>query len=692
MPKIVQLFPERGAGETGTSVAIAPGQLLASVLHEPLKQMLVSADDVLFDWAKQAHGDDAHQCFAYMRRLRVDREAVQSRFDALLREPPGSPAPEPGLDFDLEALSLQDDEVLEVDIAVGNMGNRGRDYALETLGELDRRARWAQDHGQFVPGLDGLQPPAVCRAFAESLQISEPPIAMRLVMLKLFERAVLPVLPRAYMALNKALADAGIGLAEPPRSAPTTPAGGQAPGGASALGADRSGTPAGAVGAGDQHPLFGSAGVAQAPSASEAPGASLFPGLGLSGGGFGWLPPQQAARIAAESRLAHELGQLLSIQGLPQAPTPLSQRLDVVNRLFSGVRDDPMVRPELRPALDALRYPLLKAALGDDSLLTDAAHPLRRLVDDAAVLATARNSPLDELHEVLAELVQVALLRLSPTAESAREGLQTGQTLPDARLKALDAQLQESRQHRRRRLIERARDNARQVLADALPADGNLAPEAEAFVEDDLLPLLALADLNFGRENRAYHDAVSVGTAWIQGYCNAPLSAAEVVHLVAQLDRALAWAQYPQARRQRGLETARSLLQGHPTASLARDVIGEPEAAGDVSPGLEAEAASTPGAAPDPASAAAESSAVAPAAVVAAPALSLRRPPHQRLQVGSYAAVYDKASDQTRWLRLSQRSASARMLVFTDFCEEVTVRVHCADFDNDVEAGRSRLL
>ena len=718
MPKIVQLFPEKGAGETGTSVAVAPGELVLSVLREPLKQMLVAADDVLFDWAKQAHGDDAHQCFAYMRRLRVERDAVQTRFETLLTEPPDTPPTDRELDFDLEALSLQDDEVLEVDIAVGNMATRGRDYARDLLGELDRRARWAQDHGQFVPGLEGLQPHAVCTAFAEALRASDPPIAMRLVMLKLFERAVLPVLPRAYAALSQALEEAGIGIAEPPRSG--VPTGAASASSASASAADTSGT--GGASANPQtplppgqHPLFGSAAAqsASGPSPEAGTAASLFPGLGLGAGGFGWLPPQQASRLMSESRLAQELGELLSIQGLPQAPTPLSQRLDVVNRLFSGVRDDPMVRPELRPALDALRYPLFKAALGDDSLLTDAGHPLRRLVDDAAVLATARNSPVSELHEVLAELVQIALLRLSPTADVARKGLMGGTALPEGALSTLDLQLQQSRQQRRRRLIDRARDSARQVLADALPEGRQLAVEAEAFVENDLLPLLALADLNFGREGRAYHEAVSVGTAWVRGYCAAPLPPPEVVHLVVQLDRALAWAQYPQERRQRALETARALLQGHPEPAHAQALIAALDRPTDThaDTGTIPPADATPEVprqdhvvevTDDTTSDAATEEAPPMAAEAADPitptdearpmAMSLRRPPHQRLQVGSYAAVYDKASDQTRWLRLAQRAAAARMLVFSDFCEEITVRVHYVDFDEDVEAGRSRLL
>ena len=80
------------------------------------------------------------------------------------------------------------------------------------------------------------------------------------------------------------------------------------------------------------------------------------------------------------------------------------------------------------------------------------------------------------------------------------------------------------------------------------------------------------------------------------------------------------------------------------------------------------------------------------AADVSTTPLSLRRPPHQRVQVGSYAAVFDHKIGQTRWLRLAQRAAAARMLIFSDFCEEVTVRVRYDDFDADVNEGRSRLL
>ena len=753
MPKIVQLFPDKDGGPTATSVAVAPGELVALALREPLKQMLVAADDVLFDWAKQASGDDAHICFAYMRRLRVERDKVQQAFESRMREGVSSaPRTDSDLEFDLDALSLQDDDALEEDIAIGNMANRGRDFSRDVLAELDRRARWAQDNGQLIPGLDGIQPANICQAFAFALQVSEPAITMRLVMLKLFERAVLPHFPKAYTALNRALAEAGVKVAEPPRTAiPSASASGSAAGAAHfpsgatpAEGAMPTGGLGGGGGGGGAsmapggHPLFGAAGPqswsAAAPMAGSHAGGPVSGAFG--GGGFNgldWLAPQHTSQLKAESQLAQELGELLSLHGMQHAPTPLAQRLDVVNRLFSGVHDDPMVRPELKPALDALRFPLFKAALGDRSLLTNADHPLRRLVDDAAVLATARNTPLDELNEVLSELVRVALLRLSPSAAQARKGMADGEVLPDSALSALDGQLQQSRQSRRRRLIERARDGARQVLADALPEGRKLAMEAEAFVEGDLLPLLALADLNFGRDSRAYHEAASVGTAWIRGYCDAPLENPAVIHITAQLDRALAWAQYPASRRQRALETARALLQGHPEPAHAGEVIdaldadhtdaavpGAPssvtgvDAAADgqaVAPSteaaepaetvevevevevkVEADSAGAESQPEPPPAAATPTAPPAPAATAEAGVLSLRRPPHQRIQVGSYAAVFDHKIGQTRWLRLAQRAAAARMLVFSDFCEEVTVRVRYDDFDCDVTEGRSRLL
>ncbi|ULQ47723.1 DUF1631 domain-containing protein [Flagellatimonas centrodinii] len=735
MPKIVQLFPDKDGSPTATSVAVAPGELVALALREPLKQMLVAADDVLFDWAKQASGDDAHICFAYMRRLRVERDKVQQAFESRMRDGVASAAPssDSELEFDLDALSLQDDDALEEDIAIGNMANRGRDFSRDVLAELDRRARWAQDNGQLIPGLDTIQPTSICQAFASALQVSEPAITMRLVMLKLFERAVLPHFPKAFATLNRALDEAGIKVAEPPRAAMPPTSGGAAgdahAGGGGGGNADGSTAAAGPIAAGASsaspypamapggHPLFGAAGPqswsAAAPTASGSFGGSGFNGLD-------WLAPQHTSQLKAESQLAQELGELLSLHGMQHAPTPLAQRLDVVNRLFSGVRDDPMVRPELKPALDALRFPLFKAALGDRSLLTNADHPLRRLVDDAGVLATARNTPLDELNEVLSELVRVALLRLSPSAAQARKGMADGEVLPDSALSALDGQLQQSRQSRRRRLIERARDGARQVLADALPEGRRLAMEAEAFVESDLLPLLALADLNFGRDSRAYHEAASVGTAWIRGYCDAPLDNPAVIHITAQLDRALAWAQYPASRRQRALETARALLQGHPEPAHAGEVIDALDAdhhidsavtGADAADGqavapstevaepaeavaveVEVDSAGAESQPEPPPAAATPTAPPAPAATAEAGVLSLRRPPHQRIQVGSYAAVFDHKIGQTRWLRLAQRAAAARMLVFSDFCEEVTVRVRYDDFDCDVTEGRSRLL
>lgn len=710
-------------------------EALFDLMHEPLDDLLVAADDVLFDWAKKATGDDARICFVLMRQLRLERAAVIQRFAARLSEPaPSTPEATASLAFDLDSLQLQDDEALEEDIAIGNMTARIADLVQASLTELRWRVEGAEGKPVALEGLDAIQPRALCRAFTDALHAVETTINLRLLLLKLFERAMLPQLPGIYLALNQQLAEQGFESTAPQAARPTAaarsaPTVADPPERLEDPSDSPWAQPSDAPALGDAqgaHPLFGDAGAnpwahAQGLFASSGSGSGLATGSGsgsgsgvglgaatTAGAGTGWspaagepsfgggyaAPPQASARsdgappglgiYASETRFAQEIGDLLSPQRLPQAPRSLAQRLDIVNRLFQGVRDDPMVRPELRPSLDALRYPLFKAALTDPTLVSNPQHPLRRLVDDATVLASARNLPLQELRPVLAELVDLAMSRLSPSAHQAREGLERRDALPDDALQGLEVQLRQSRQQRRRRLVDLAADGARLALVAALPPGRRLALEAEELVGRELVPLLALADLNFGRDSRAYQETRKVTTEWVEAYCNAPVPPDTIRNVVENLAEALVWARYPSERRERIAEATRALLGGQPEPLHHDEVLQA--LSGDASRDASGDASG------DPSGEGAGRAASAPAAPAPSPVHGLVRAPHERISVGGYASVWDAAAGRARWLSLSTRDAHRKTLLFMDFCQEVRIVLSFTQFDADVNEGRSRLI
>jgi hypothetical protein len=680
--KVVPLFAAGSPAPAANAASLPLPERLLALMQEPLDDLLVAADDVLFDWAKKAVGEEAETCFVLMRQLRRERGEVIKRFAAqLAATPPVSTGTADAFDF--EALKLQDDDALEEDIAIGNMTARIAEQVQAPLAELADRVEGARRAQRPMEGLEAVQPRAICRAFTDALHAVETTISLRLLLLKLFERAMLPQLPGFYAALNLQLSDLGFeriekdparkpkaapppvhSVPEPPErfDAPLDSPWAQPPGGPS-LGEAQG-----------EHPLFGDAGVN--PWAHAQAAFPSLPTLPQDGAAPGWSAPGPGS-YASETRFAQEMSELFSPHRLQQAPRPLAQRLDIVNRLFQGVRDDPMVRPELRPSLDALRYPLFKAALTDPSLISNPQHPLRRLVDDATVLASARNLPLQELRPVLAELVDLAMSRLSPSAHQAREGLAQREALPEDALQGLETQLKQSRHQRRRRLVDLAADGARQTLVSVLPRGRRLALEAEELVGRELVPLLALADLNFGRDSRTYEETRRVTSDWVEAYCNAPVPPETVKQVVDNLAEALVWARYPSERRERIAEATRALLGGQP----------EPQHHDELLASLSGALAETSAGAPQ---ALTEPPATAPAALSSAH--SLVRAPHERISLGGYASIWDAAAGRARWLSLSSRDTVHRSLLFMDFCQEIRITLSFKQFDADVLEGRSRLI
>jgi hypothetical protein len=206
--KVVPLFAAGSPAPAANAASLPLPERLLALMQEPLDDLLVAADDVLFDWAKKAVGEEAETCFVLMRQLRRERGEVIKRFAAqLAATPPVSTGTADAFDF--EALKLQDDDALEEDIAIGNMTARIAEQVQAPLAELADRVEGARRAQRPMEGLEAVQPRAICRAFTDALHAVETTISLRLLLLKLFERAMLPQLPGFYAALNLQLSDLG---------------------------------------------------------------------------------------------------------------------------------------------------------------------------------------------------------------------------------------------------------------------------------------------------------------------------------------------------------------------------------------------------------------------------------------------------------------------------------------------------
>ena len=84
--------------------------------------------------------------------------------------------------------------------------------------------------------------------------------------------------------------------------------------------------------------------------------------------------------------------------------------IDLVGSLFDQILSDPKVPPQMARQIGRLQVPVLRTALGDPSFFSSRKHPVRRLINRLASLATALDEPDGErgreLLKHVRELVQ----------------------------------------------------------------------------------------------------------------------------------------------------------------------------------------------------------------------------------------------------------------------------------------------
>ncbi|PAS97034.1 MAG: hypothetical protein CGU28_06440 [Candidatus Dactylopiibacterium carminicum] len=119
---------------------------------------------------------------------------------------------------------------------------------------------------------------------------------------------------------------------------------------------------------------------------------------------YAWLARQQQEAAASSSPARTRLGELGKL--LPPERTTL---LEALEDCFDTLRDDATLPATIRPALERLRLPTVKAALREPNCLGEKLHPVLRLLEVA--LRLARTLPLDVAagHPVCQALIEASL-------------------------------------------------------------------------------------------------------------------------------------------------------------------------------------------------------------------------------------------------------------------------------------------
>lgn len=155
-------------------------------LGQRFRQMLDHIDDVFFDLADgAASSDHQNEYFQAMRELRMQRETIEAAFKNLLADTFISPAQK--TDTSEEDWRIPGD----VKVAVEEMASRVRNQHPAALMQIETRMRILMP--EITENADyPLAPEKICRTFIASLQALDISPNPQLVMLKHFEREVLP--------------------------------------------------------------------------------------------------------------------------------------------------------------------------------------------------------------------------------------------------------------------------------------------------------------------------------------------------------------------------------------------------------------------------------------------------------------------------------------------------------------------
>ncbi|MGH8461518.1 MAG: DUF1631 family protein [Stenotrophobium sp.] len=698
-------------------LALLLKQQAIEVLDVQLKAMFDCADDTLFDWARRASGEEQHRCMSLMRMLRVQKPDVVERFfksfvqqfDHPRKNHKLSDIPQDG------ELSMQPTDALEESIAITNMTARAEGLFRDPLFELGLRLDWAMDHCNERVESHPLEPRAIAEAFLEASRAIEMDIESRLVVLKLFERTVIIQLGDLYNRLLRSLDENGVrpasarreeeeaeqqsapaagmrptqisnmlsalGALATPRMAPNPAA--PHPG---AIGNGYSALPGGPVFApnpatgfsGDAGgssgypppamPPFAPGMAASGPAAGNpgvAPGT--FPGAAAGGalpvGAYGLPLPQGYAAYAGytDAHLASELAERLTAwMQKPQAHTaqePIARRADLIDRMFDGFKDDAALPDTVKPVLETLRFPVLKAALADPGFLTNTEHPLRVLLRDLTTAATSgarvsRHDPTANLNA----LSQAMAPLLTPDAPVVRANIDQPEPVSEDVIQAFLGHMDKDAETRRKILVQRGIQRVDQEL-QRVTESRELLATAELLIDRALRPLLGLTLLRHSIVSPLWTQSLDMAKRVIHSV-DLARAADFTQHSRAEvrddLDDAMVLERIPRERHEEAISTLRA-LHDEIEAYLENRVPAPPKK-------------TVPAAEPAP-----------------------DKPLRDYLSLGAWFRVYNRKNSESRWMRLLEHEPG-EFILFGGFDADNRLTISSKDFEEDLVSGRSEPL
>jgi hypothetical protein len=447
------------------------------VLLKQLRAMFEGADDALFGMSERASAlEDQRSSFDIMRMLRLERRSIETEFGNLIAASFQGSAEVLYEEFDLDRLSIAPTEELEERIAVGNLVTKAENLHQMLLNELAARVtHMIRDLGIPI-SRHTLTPTVICNAFKNSIAGLDLPLPVRILLYKLFDRSCAARLNEPLEAAIKVLDAHKIRAPEPektvaaswsPYGSPPVPAQSE----------DRL-----------EPPILD----------SSTRGALRDIGSVVSG------YRQQDAEFAEE---------LLSFADIEEERPSVgrvapAQRMSLVGQMCNEILSDPHLPPTMRPLFERLRFPLIKIALADGTFFANRAHPVRRLVAEAAETAASSRVATSAVVRRLEERLRHIAEQIDLSATFVRPQLSHLLPLTMPQIASFLDQQREESEIRRESVLNKVRRTVAQELEVHTLGRKPPVPLVN-FLRMGWGPLMAARLLRHGMNSRSWIDAIN---------------------------------------------------------------------------------------------------------------------------------------------------------------------------------------
>lgn len=384
--------------------------LTAGRLDQAIAAMLGQADPELSETICKTPNREAKKVYLEAQEaVRKQRAAMEKTFrthfldEFKRRTQKGKKTGGSFADVDAESssfeLSLMADDDLEETLKFNETAHRARRICEDEVNALDQRVGVLLGDADLQSENSPFSTQAICDAYKKTCREMVESVAVRAVLLKLFDDHVLDEIRSIYKAVNEVLVQNAI--LPKIRYGVTKKDGGRKPRGKDGKReADEDGEQdvfaalqklfAGKGGAGGAGPGDGAAGGSAAGGGPLLQGAELLGSLtklqldGLAAFAASGGQLAAGAPVTGTTNVLHELksSAVGSSMGQMDAMT-----LDVVAMLFDQLFDDPKIPLGAKGLIGRIQIPMLKVAIADKEFFSKKTHPARLLLDTLGEIA-----------------------------------------------------------------------------------------------------------------------------------------------------------------------------------------------------------------------------------------------------------------------------------------------------------------